>query len=167
LYGRDANIASVKNSFHVPETCKVSADDEDTTEDVLSNITVDSWALEGWFATSEHFPRASIVAGDCFYTDEQTMRYNEELVQRRVAESAFAEPWTGLSAQGIDFSMASTLSQTVLAAQPDFAGVPVDATDSGYSSHISKPLSCLVCGKQFKNKAEEKYETSSIAMERS
>ena len=86
---------------------------------------------------------------------EQAFQYNEEFVQRRVAESAFAEPWTGMSSSMV-FSTTSTLSQTIIADQPGHVNVQVDGTDSGYASLNCQPLVCLQCGKSFKNKAEEK-----------
>lgn len=92
---------------------------------------------------------------DYAFDSEQAFQYNEEFVQRRVAESAFAEPWTGMSSSMV-FSTTSTLSQTIIADQPGHVNVQVDGTDSGYASLNCQPLVCLQCGKSFKNKAEEK-----------
>lgn len=85
----------------------------------------------------------------------QALQYNEDLVQRRVAESAHAEPWTGIGSS-MHLSTISTLSQALVAEQPSHLNVQVDETDSGYASLNYQPLLCLQCGKAFKNKAEEK-----------
>jgi hypothetical protein len=89
------------------------------------------------------------------FGSEEPIQYNEEFVQRRVAESAFAEPWSGIS-NSVTFSTTSTLSQTVVLEQPSHVNFQVDGTDSGYASLNCQPLICLQCGKTFKNKAEEK-----------
>ena len=89
------------------------------------------------------------------FSSGQALQYNEDLVQQRVAESAHAEPWTGISSS-MNFSTTSTLSQTIIAQQPGHINVQVDGTDSGYASLNCQPLLCLQCGKAFKNKAEEK-----------
>ena len=101
------------------------------------------------------FDASGVPHADYGFDGEQAFQYNEELVQRRVAESAFAEPWTGISSS-MAFSSTSTMSQTIIAQQPGHVNAQFDGTDSGYASLNCQPLICLQCGKSFKNKAEEK-----------
>ena len=127
----------------------ISPDEGDPAEDPLSNIHVHPFIYAGLFEPS------GVSHADYGYESEQAFQYNEEFVQRRVAESEFAEPWTGMSSSMI-FSTTSTLSQTIIAEQSGHVNVHVDGTDSGYASLNCQPLICLQCGKTFKNKAEEK-----------
>jgi hypothetical protein len=124
-------------------------DEGDSAEDPLSSIHVHPFIYAGLFEPNE-VSHANYGVGS-----EEAFQYNEELVQRRVAESEFAEPWTGIS-NSMTFSTTSTLSQTVILEQPGHVNVQVDGTDSGYASLNCPPLICLECGKTFKNKAEEK-----------
>lgn len=101
------------------------------------------------------FEPSGVSHADYGFESEQAFQYNEEFVQRRVAESAFAEPWTGMS-NSMVFSTTSTMSQTIVAELPGHVSAKVDGTDSGYASLNCQPLLCLQCGKTFKNKAEEK-----------
>jgi hypothetical protein len=133
--------------FERPYT--IPPDEGDSAEDVLSNIHVHPSIYAGLFEPS------GVSHADYGFDSEQAFQYNEEFVQRRVAESAFAEPWTGISSS-MAFSTTSTLSQTVILERPGHVNVQVDGTDSGYASLNSQPLVCLQCGKTFKNKAEEK-----------
>lgn len=138
-------------------------DPDKATDDVLSNITADPLVLREWLQNVSDTVLSGPSNTRFGSISESTFQYNEEVVQQRVAESAYAEPWTGLNTQSFDFSSASSLSLASLANVSGPAGVHVDeATDSGYMSYISKPLVCAVCSKTFKNKAEEKYETPTL-----
>ncbi|KAH0291973.1 oligosaccharyl transferase stt3 subunit, partial [Aureobasidium sp. EXF-3399] len=132
---------------------KISPDEGDPAEDPLSNIHVHPFIYAGLFEPS------GVSHADYGFESEQAFQYNEEFVQRRVAESEFAEPWTGMSSSMV-FSTTSTLSQTIVAEQSGHVNVQVDGTDSGYASLNCQPLVCLQCGKTFKNKAEEKKHSS-------
>ncbi|KAG9907949.1 TspO/MBR-related protein, partial [Aureobasidium melanogenum] len=131
----------------------ISQDEGDLAEDPLSNIYVDPSIYAGLVEPD------GVSHANYAFSNGQALQYNEDLVQRRVAESAHAEPWTRFGSS-MNFSTISTLSQTVVAEQPNHINVQVDETDSGYASLNYQPLLCLQCGKAFKNKAEEKKHSS-------
>jgi hypothetical protein len=127
----------------------IAQDEGGSAEDPLSSIHVHPSIYAGLFEPN------GVSQSNYGFGSEEAFQYNEELVQRRVAESAFAEPWTGIS-NSMTFSTTSTLSQTVILERPGNMNFQVDGTDSGYASLNCQPLVCLQCGKMFKNKAEEK-----------
>ncbi|KAG9952633.1 hypothetical protein KCU85_g1815, partial [Aureobasidium melanogenum] len=128
-------------------------DERDLAEDPLSSIYVDPSIYVG-LAEPDGVSHVNYAS-----SSGQALQYNEDLVQRRVAESAHAEPWTGFGSF-MNFSSVSRMSQTIVAEQSIHTNIQMDETDSGYASLNYQPLLCLQCGKAFKNKAEEKKHSS-------